>query len=47
MKREDIVGKTMKMIQGPATEMDKIARLMVAMRQNRAFVSSHALCRSV
>eukprot|EP01046_Picozoa_sp_COSAG06_P042291 COSAG06_NODE_5367_length_3523_cov_2.580315_3_plen_185_part_00 len=30
MKREDVVGKTMKIIQGPATEMDRVQRLMVS-----------------
>jgi hypothetical protein len=30
MKREDVVGKTMKIIQGPGTEMDRVQRLMVS-----------------
>lgn len=29
MKRQDVVGKTMKIIQGPLTEMDRVQRLMV------------------
>lgn len=44
MQRDDVVGKTMKVIQGPLTEMDRVQRLMVRAMYSTADAVVFLLC---